>query len=79
MDDAAFGEIRAALDEYRLLVLHDQTLDDERQIAFSRRFGPLQTTGSRSSRRCTRPVSGGSGSGGGRVSGRAAAADAGQT
>ena len=45
MDDATFAEIRAALDEYSVLVLHDQSLDDERQIAFSRRFGPLETSG----------------------------------
>ena len=45
MDDATFGEIRAALDEYSVLIFHDQTLDDARQIAFSRRFGVLQTTG----------------------------------
>jgi len=45
MDDATFAEIRAALDEYSVLVFHDQSLDDERQIAFSRRFGPLETSG----------------------------------
>ena len=45
MDDATFAEIRAALDEYSVLVFHDQSLDDERQIAFSRRFGPLETAG----------------------------------
>jgi len=45
MDDATFGEIRAALDEHSVLVFHDQSLDDERQIAFSRRFGPLETSG----------------------------------
>ncbi len=45
MDDAVFAEVRAALDEHSVLVFHDQTLDDETQIAFSRRFGPLQTTG----------------------------------
>ena len=45
MDDATFGEIRAALDEYSVLVFHDQSLDDERQIAFSKRFGPLETAG----------------------------------
>jgi alpha-ketoglutarate-dependent 2,4-dichlorophenoxyacetate dioxygenase len=45
MDDDAFREIRAALDEYSVLVFHDQSLDDERQIAFSRRFGPLETAG----------------------------------
>src|SRR4051812_19498056 len=44
MDDATFGQIRAALDEYSLLVLHDQTLDDDSQVAFSQRFGPLEKT-----------------------------------
>ncbi len=44
LDDASFGAIRAAFEEYSLLVFHDQTLDDTRQIAFSRRFGPLETT-----------------------------------
>src|ERR1700748_1184991 len=45
MDDATFAEIRAAFDDYSVLVFHDQSLDDERQIAFSRRFGPLETSG----------------------------------
>ena len=45
MDDAIFGEIRAALDEYSVLVFHDQSLDDERQVALSRRFGPLEKSG----------------------------------
>jgi alpha-ketoglutarate-dependent 2,4-dichlorophenoxyacetate dioxygenase len=45
IDDAIFGEIRAALDEHSVLAFRDQTLDDERQVAFSRRFGPLETSG----------------------------------
>lgn len=45
MDEATFAEIRAALDDYSVLILHDQSLDDEKQIAFSRRFGPLETSG----------------------------------
>jgi len=45
MDDATFVEIRAALDEYSVLVFHDQSLDDEKQIAFSKRFGPLEIAG----------------------------------
>src|SRR3954471_9303006 len=45
MDDETFAEIRAALDEYSVLVFHDQSLDDEKQIAFSRRFGPLEIAG----------------------------------
>jgi alpha-ketoglutarate-dependent 2,4-dichlorophenoxyacetate dioxygenase len=44
LDDAMFAEIRAALDEYSFLVLHDQSLDDARQVAFSERFGPLEKT-----------------------------------
>lgn len=45
MDDATFAEIRAALDEYSVLVFRDQSLDDARQIAFSTRFGPLEMAG----------------------------------
>ena len=45
MDDETFTEIRGALDEYSVLVFHDQSLDDEKQIAFSRRFGPLEIAG----------------------------------
>jgi alpha-ketoglutarate-dependent 2,4-dichlorophenoxyacetate dioxygenase len=45
MDDATFGEIRAALDEYSVLVFHDQSLDDETQVTFSKRFGPLEIAG----------------------------------
>ncbi|HTZ34993.1 MAG TPA: TauD/TfdA family dioxygenase, partial [Stellaceae bacterium] len=45
MDEATFAEIRAALDAHSVLVFRDQSLDDERQIAFSRRFGPLEMSG----------------------------------
>ena len=45
MNDATFGEIRAALDDHSVLGFRDQSLDDERQVAFSRRFGPLETSG----------------------------------
>jgi len=45
MDDATFAEIRAAFEAYSVLVFHDQNLDDARQIAFSRRFGPLEVAG----------------------------------
>jgi alpha-ketoglutarate-dependent 2,4-dichlorophenoxyacetate dioxygenase len=44
IDDATFAEIRRAFDDYSVLVFHDQPFDDESQIAFSRRFGPLETT-----------------------------------
>lgn len=45
MDQATFAEIRAALDEYSVLIFHDQSLDDARQIEFSRRFGPPEMAG----------------------------------
>ncbi|HEX3864235.1 MAG TPA: TauD/TfdA family dioxygenase [Stellaceae bacterium] len=45
IDDATFGEIRAALDTHSVLIFHDQSLDDDRQIAFSKRFGPLEIAG----------------------------------
>ena len=45
MDDATFAEIRAAFEAHSVLVFHDQSLDDERQIAFSRRFGRLEMAG----------------------------------
>ena len=45
MDDATFADIRAACEEYSVLVLRDQSMNDERQIAFSQRFGPLEVAG----------------------------------
>ena len=46
MDEATFARNpRARSTSYSVLVFHDQSLDDERQIAFSRRFGPLETSG----------------------------------
>ena len=45
MDDATFAAIRAAFEEYSVLVFRNQTLSDETQIAFSRRFGPLEVAG----------------------------------
>jgi alpha-ketoglutarate-dependent 2,4-dichlorophenoxyacetate dioxygenase len=45
IDDETFAGIRAALDEHSVLVLRGQSLDDEKQIAFSRRFGPLEVAG----------------------------------
>ena len=44
LDDATFAEIRTAFEEYSLLLFRDQELDDDKQIAFSQRFGPLETT-----------------------------------
>ena len=44
LDDATWAEIRAAFDEHSVLVVRGAALDDEAQIAFSRRFGPLEVT-----------------------------------
>lgn len=43
-DDATFGRIRDAFARHSVLVFRDQDIDDDRQIRFSRRFGPLETT-----------------------------------
>lgn len=44
LSDAAFGEIRSAFDRYSVLVLPNQPLTDEQQVAFSERFGILEGT-----------------------------------
>lgn len=43
-DDAAYAAVRAAFEEYSFLVLRDQNVTDELQLAFSRRFGPPEAT-----------------------------------
>jgi alpha-ketoglutarate-dependent 2,4-dichlorophenoxyacetate dioxygenase len=40
-----FGPLRAAFEEHSVLLFRDQPMDDEKQIAFSENFGPLETTG----------------------------------
>jgi alpha-ketoglutarate-dependent 2,4-dichlorophenoxyacetate dioxygenase len=42
-DDATFAEIVDAFEEHSVLLFRGQSLGDEEQIAFSRRFGPLET------------------------------------
>ena len=42
--DSDFERLRAALDEYLVLVLPNQPLDDQIQTSFSERFGPLERT-----------------------------------
>jgi alpha-ketoglutarate-dependent 2,4-dichlorophenoxyacetate dioxygenase len=43
-DAATLAEIRAGMDEYAVLVFHDQPLTDEEQLAFAQRFdGELHT------------------------------------
>ena len=44
VDDATFKAIVDAFNEYSVLLFRGQSLTDEEQIAFSRRFGPLETT-----------------------------------
>lgn len=43
-DGATFERIRDAFERFSVLVFRDQDIDDERQIRFSSRFGPLETT-----------------------------------
>lgn len=43
-DAATVSQIVAAAGRYAVLVFHDQLITDERQIAFSRLLGPLETT-----------------------------------
>src|SRR5436190_10507596 len=43
-DDAAYNATRAALEEHSVLVFRHQQVTDEAQLAFSRRFGPLEVT-----------------------------------
>jgi alpha-ketoglutarate-dependent 2,4-dichlorophenoxyacetate dioxygenase len=44
IDEVTWAEIRGAFDEHSVLVFRGQPLDDEAQIAFSRRFGALEVT-----------------------------------
>jgi alpha-ketoglutarate-dependent 2,4-dichlorophenoxyacetate dioxygenase len=44
VDDATFKAIVDAFNEHSVLLFRGQSLADEEQIAFSRRFGPLETT-----------------------------------
>ena len=43
-DDAAYAAVRAAFEEHSVLVFRGQDVSDDVQIAFSRRFGPLEIT-----------------------------------
>ena len=44
LDDAEFAQIEDAFETHSILVFPRQSLDDASQIAFSRRFGELETT-----------------------------------
>src|SRR5690242_2116211 len=43
-DDAAYKDVRAAFEEHSVLVFRDQTVDNDSQLAFSRRFGEPEVT-----------------------------------
>ncbi|MBI4610887.1 MAG: TauD/TfdA family dioxygenase [Candidatus Rokubacteria bacterium] len=56
LDDELFDRIRDAFNAHAVLVFPGQPLDDEQQIAFSLRFGPLETSIRKDrKRRVTRP------------------------
>jgi alpha-ketoglutarate-dependent 2,4-dichlorophenoxyacetate dioxygenase len=42
VEDVLFEEINGAVEMYSVVLLREQSLDDERQLAFSRRFGELE-------------------------------------
>jgi alpha-ketoglutarate-dependent 2,4-dichlorophenoxyacetate dioxygenase len=44
LDEATFARIVEAFEEHSVLLFRGQTISDEEQIAFSRRFGPLEVT-----------------------------------
>ena len=44
LDDSTVGAIENAINRYGVLVFPGQFIDDEQQMAFSRRFGDLETT-----------------------------------
>jgi alpha-ketoglutarate-dependent 2,4-dichlorophenoxyacetate dioxygenase len=43
-DDAAYREVRATFEEHSVLLFRGQDVSDETQLAYSRRFGPLEVT-----------------------------------
>ncbi len=43
-DEAAYKQVRAAFEEHSVIVLRGQEVTDDVQLAFSRRFGPLEVT-----------------------------------
>jgi alpha-ketoglutarate-dependent 2,4-dichlorophenoxyacetate dioxygenase len=43
-NDRDFETVRAAFDQYSVLVYRDQDITDEQQIRFTKRFGPLEGT-----------------------------------
>jgi alpha-ketoglutarate-dependent 2,4-dichlorophenoxyacetate dioxygenase len=43
-EDAAYQSVRAVFEEHSVIVFREQDVSDESQLAFSRRFGPLEIT-----------------------------------
>jgi alpha-ketoglutarate-dependent 2,4-dichlorophenoxyacetate dioxygenase len=43
-DDSVYAAVRAAFEEHSVIVLRGQEVTDDLQIAFSRKFGPLEIT-----------------------------------
>src|SRR3954447_5825000 len=43
-DEVGFARLQEAFERYSVLVFPDQAIDDAAQVAFSERFGPLETT-----------------------------------
>ena len=43
-NDAVYAQVRVLLDDHSVLVFRGQQVTDEAQLAFSRRFGPLEVT-----------------------------------
>jgi alpha-ketoglutarate-dependent 2,4-dichlorophenoxyacetate dioxygenase len=43
-DEEAYRQVRAAFEEHSVLVFRGQDVTDDTQLAFSRRFGPLEVT-----------------------------------
>ena len=44
LDDVTFERVATAFDDYSVLIFRGQALTDEQQMAFSERWGPLETT-----------------------------------
>jgi alpha-ketoglutarate-dependent taurine dioxygenase len=44
VDGALFAQIVEAFEQHSVLLFRGQQIGDEEQIAFTRRFGPLETT-----------------------------------
>ena len=55
LDDTAFAEIEDAFETHSVLVFPGQPLDDDAQIAFSRRFGDLVMYDNRAALHRARP------------------------